>query len=326
MIYAENFLPRYNPDQQEPLTVAILVLDQSNMLSVAATVDPMRAANRKAGRQIFRWQFCTPFGEPVQLTSGIEINGPSISEIATPDMFCVVAGFGLEEPLEGLEPHLRRISRNLTVMVGIDGGTWILARAGILDGHRATTHWEDFDQFTVRFPRVDLVKDRFCISGRRMTTGGASPCIDMMLSLITHLFGPVLAARVAGVFIYDSAQDPQAPQQLHPTQAMAKQHPLVARAISVMQKDWSEPISITTLASELGVAKRTLETRFQTALKLSPGSYYLGLRLTEGYRLAKESTMPVQEIANITGFTSHSAFSRAFQNQFDTSVSALRKA
>ena len=325
MIYAENFFPRYDPNGDLPLNAAILVLDHCNMLSVAATVDPMRAVNRKSGRELFQWKFCTPFGDAVRLTSGVEINGPAIGDVATPDILFVVAGFRLDDPVEGLEAQLRKFAREQSVMAGIDGGTWMLARSGILDDHRATTHWEDFDNFQMRFPRVDLVQDRFCVSQRRMTTGGASPCIDMMLSLISHLHGPALAARVAGVFIYDADLAPSTPQQIHPTRRMSKAHPLVARAIDLMQYDLSDPPSIDDLAKQVGVARRTLEMRFQNAVSQSPSAYLRTLRLAEAHRLATDSHNAVQDIAEISGFSSHAAFARAFQKQFGTSVSALRK-
>ena len=92
-----------------------------------------------------------------------------------------------------------------------------------------------------------------------------------------------------------------------------------------MQTDLSEPMSVNAIAQKLGVSRRKLEIRFKAAVSQSPGSYYLDLRLAEAHRLASESAMQVQDIAEQTGFSSHAAFSRTFLKHFGRSVSDLRR-
>ena len=69
---------------------------------------------------------------------------------------------------------LRRIAGTGATLAGIDGGPWLLAEAGLLDGHPATTHWEDLENFATRFPNVDVRPDRFTVSDGRLTSGGYS--------------------------------------------------------------------------------------------------------------------------------------------------------
>ncbi|TMV59323.1 AraC family transcriptional regulator, partial [Thioclava sp. BHET1] len=154
----------------DPLTIALMVLPQASILEVASTLDPLRSANRHLGREAFRWRVVSPGGAAVPLTCGLEL--PSTGALPAAegaDALLVIAGFRQAEvatrPLIG---QLRRIAGRFRAVGGIDAGPWVLARAGLLDGHRATVHWEDLEDFAAAHPAVDVVPDRFVISGRRI--------------------------------------------------------------------------------------------------------------------------------------------------------------
>jgi transcriptional regulator GlxA family with amidase domain len=324
---ATPLFPRYDPTGERPLTVGILVLDQTNMLSLAAAVDPMRAANRRAERRLFDWRFLTATDLPAQITAGFPITGQPIAAAEPPDLLLILASFRIaEQTTPALAAQIRRIARAGTALAGVDGGSQLLAASGLLDGLAATTHWEDLDDFAIRYPRVQVVRDRFRISGRMLTTGGASPCLDMMLHLIGRLHGRDLAARVASAFIYDPVQSGDAPQRLVPTATLARRDPLIARAIARLEADLDTPPSIANLAQSLGVSRRLFEQRFRAATGHSPHAFGLALRLSEARRLATDTDQPVQDIALATGFASHAAFARAFKAAYNISVSQLRRA
>ncbi len=307
-----------------PLDTAILVLDECNTLSFAATVDPMRAANRRAGKTLFKWQFITAEGTPAALTSGLEITGPALSDLDKCDLLFVVAGFRLEEQsTPRLRASLRRIYSTGASLAAIDGGPWLLARAGLLDGHEATTHWEDLEKFSQQFPQVKTLQDRFCLSGRIATSGGASPCIDMMLHLIATRFSPDLARRVGSAFLYDPM--PSQAQSPTSTPRQMRQHPQVGRALDAMARALETPLSIPAIASIIGTSTRTLEMRFAAHLNSSPQATYLHLRLEEALRLATDTRLTVRDIALATGFNSPTSFARAFKNAHGTSVRDLRR-
>ncbi len=309
-----------------PLAVGVLGLDQTNLLPLAAAVDPLRAANRKAEKELFRWTYLTPEGQPVQTPAGLPIAGPALSAAPPLDLLIVVASFRVEaQSTPALHSQLRRLARAGAVIIGVDGGPWLLADSGILDGLPATTHWEDLDRFAARFPRVQMVRDRFRIAGRIITTGGASPCLDLMLDLIGRLFGRDLPTRVASAFIYDPIHAADAPQRLVQTAALAKRAPVVARAIAILENELDAPPDIDTLAHRLGTSRRRLEQRFRAAIGQSPYRFALSLRLAEARRLATDTVLSVQDIALATGFGSQASFARAFQSAFGQSVRDLRR-
>ena len=310
-----------------PLSVGILLMPDSNAFSLAACVDPMRAANRRAGRTLFTWTFLSAEGGPVALTAGFDVATARLPDRTDVDALMIVAGFRLEEQVTpDLLARLRRQAGQLRAMGGIDGGSWFLARAGLLDGHAATTHWEDLESFAARFPAIDVRRDRYVISGPMMTTGGAAPCLDMMLDLIGARHGRELALRVAGAFLYEPLHAPTVPQQAIPAARIARDDPALGGAIAIMEGAVEQPPTIAAIARALGLSQRRLEMLFAERLGTSPGRFFLDLRLDEARRMVTDTRLSVQEIALRAGFSSQMAFARAFRTRFATSATRLRAA
>ena len=310
-----------------PLSFGILVMADSNAFSLAACVDPMRAANRRAGRTLFSWSFLSDTGGPVALTAGFDVATTVLSDRADYDVLMIVAGFRLEEQATAdLLARLRRLAPQLRAMGGVDGGSFFLARAGLLDGHRATTHWEDLEAFASRFPAIEVRRDRYVVSGAMMTTGGAAACLDMMLELIGARHGAELALRVAGAFLYEPLHAATVPQQAVSAAQIARGDPALGRAIAFMEERLEQPPAIATIARNLGLSQRRLEMLFSERLNTSPGRFFLDLRLDEARRMVTDTRLPVQEIALRCGFSSQMAFARAFRNRFGGTATALRRA
>ena len=321
MISAKNIWE----NTSNPLHVGLLILNDSNILSLAAAVDPLRACNRRADCELFSWQFLAQGGRDVSLTSGITLETKDIADF-TGDLLILIAGFGLEQhSTPSLAAALRRVVADGTHLWGVDGGSWVMAQTGLLDGHRATCHWEDAEAFARNFSAVNLVPDRYTISGPFATTGGASPCIDLMLHLITSRHGRALSERVAAAFIYDPIHAGEAPQQMIATTRIAAKHPRIARILKQMENLIDSPPTIGTLARANGISTRKLELEFKAATGRAPGTFFLDLRLSEARRRAIDSAQSVQEIALACGFTSQASFARAFRQAFGQSVTALRR-
>ncbi|MDE0783619.1 MAG: helix-turn-helix domain-containing protein, partial [Planktomarina sp.] len=307
------------------LKVGVLVLEQSNTLSLAAAVDPMRACNRRAAKVLFSWEFLTDQGQNISLTSGLSLKGQDARNFSG-EVLILVAGFDLEKVTTSiLIATLRRVASYGTCIIGVDGGSWVMAHAGLLDNHIATCHWEDLEKFARRFPAVNLVPDRYSICGPFVTTGGASPCIDLMLHLISVRHGRALSERVAAAFIYDPVHAGEAPQQMIATKHISVRHPRIARILKQMENLIESPPSIKALAKANGISLRKLEMEFKVATGRAPGAYFLDLRLSEARRLAIDSAQSVQEISLACGFSSQASFAHAFRNAFEQSVTALRR-
>lgn len=310
----------------EPLHFSILVLPDSNMLALAAAIDPLRAANRAAGEMRFSWSLHTVEDGPVPLTAGFSVAAEPLPKSLNGKVLVVIAGFNLPAHTQrSVLRNLGRLASTAVAVCGVDAGGLVLARAGILDGHRATTHWEDLDEMTARYPAVEVVRDRFVISGKTFTAGGASPCLDMMLHLVRSRCGRDIAERVAGAFTYDAIHLAGDPQQPVSVAQLEKQQPRLARAVSLMESNLEECLAIADIARQVGLSGRRLEMLFRDVIGQGPAGYYRHLRLAEAHRMTVDTRLPLQDIAIRCGFNSQSAFTRAFTANYGTPPSALRR-
>jgi transcriptional regulator GlxA family with amidase domain len=306
-----------------PLTLTALVLPQASILEVASVLDPLRSANRHLGAEKFRWRIVSPDGRPVPLTCGIELpsSGP-FAQTGPADALVVIAGF--RQSQVATAPLIRDLSRmapRFTSIGGIDAGAWVLARAGLLNGHKATVHWEDLEDLTTAHPQIDMLPDRYVIDRNRFTAGGAAPAADLMLHLIRSRHGTATALQVAASFITTAREgsDPQiAPQQDR------RLDPRVAQTIARMTASLDAPDPTSALAARVGLSPRRLEMLFRQTVGLSPAAYALDLRLSAARRMITDTRHNLAEVALRTGFSSPSTLSRAFRAKFGTAPSRLR--
>ena len=126
------------PSGNGAVRIGLVVLPDSNLLSIAAALDPFRAANRRAGKALYDWQVMSPRGGPLALTSGLEIATAPLPLQIEADLVILVAGFRLDaHATPSLRAWLRQLRARGIAYCGVDGGPWVLARAGLLDGRTA---------------------------------------------------------------------------------------------------------------------------------------------------------------------------------------------
>ncbi len=265
-------------------------------------------------------------GSSIELSCGIRI--PTDSALADDlhcDVLVLVGGFRQAHHWpDRLLPKLNRAAQRAQLIFGVESGTWLLARAGLIQDHRVTTHWEDVDTLGQRYRNLNVVADRFVIDRSIWTSGGASPTVDMMLHYFRHHFSQALALEVANIFIYQGEQAADRQQTDLALQRLQRREPRLAVAINLMKERIESPIKIAELASKLTMGKRTFEKHFKDVLHETPASYYLHLRLNEARRLVMGSNSSLLEISLRTGFNSATSFSRAFKRYFGISPSQLR--
>jgi transcriptional regulator GlxA family with amidase domain len=315
--------PIFTPSP-DPLTLALLVLPQSSILEVASTLDPLRSANRHLGREIYRWRVVSPDGRAVPLTCGIELpsHGP-LAAAEGADALIVIAGFRQSEmATAALIRDISRMAPRFAAIGGIDAGSWVLARAGLLNNHKATVHWEDREDFSAAYPQVDVLPDRFVIDRNRFSAGGAAPAADLMLHLIRARHGPALALQVAASFITTAREG--AEPQINLAKPHPRLDPRVAAAVARMEVRLDAPETAAETAQAIGISPRRLEQLFRENLGLTPAAYAVTLRLQAARRMITDTHHPLAEVALRCGFSSASALSRAFSAKFGRAPSSLR--
>ena len=311
---------------EQKLQVTLLVLPDSSMMSLASVLDTMRAANRIASRDLFEWKIATLNGKPARLTCDLLVNPDTMLDAqSSGDVLIIIASFNQQQHAGPAHLKLiKRLSRNFSAIGGIEAGSWILARSGLLDQRSATTHWEDLEEFARYFPGVDIKPDRFVVDGNIFTTGGASPTFDFMLYLIRRRYGYPLAMEVSSVFIYDSRSATDT-QPLVSLGMLENTEPRVAAAIHVMEQHIDDTLGIAQVAAQVDLSVRMLEYLFRQTLDLSPAAYYRHLRLQIARRMVVDTRLKLQEIAIRTGFNSLSSFSRLFRQHYQQAAGECRR-
>lgn len=300
--------------------VSVLLFDAFSNHCLANAVEPLRAANMLSRRKLYRWCFLSLDGEAVTSSSGLPVQ-PEMPLGRHPgaDYLFVMPSYGFETLADQACSRALRTARNrCRTLVGMDTGSWLLAAAGVLDGRKATIHWDELVNFQERFPEVDVVEDRVVIEEDLMTCGGATTTFEMVLRLIESHHGPMLRLEVASIFMHGErfpGQDPVAPPSL-------RRVPEVATAI--MRRNIETPLKIAEVAGRLGLSQKMLESVCQQRLGMSPRELYRGIRLREARRLLEHTRMPISEISVRTGYTNASAMARAFRNEFGLSPTSLR--
>jgi transcriptional regulator GlxA family with amidase domain len=306
--------------QGAPKRFVFLLLGNFSLLSFAAALDCLRVANRMAGRTLYTWCTTAESGDTVECSSGtrFQIDMP-LGELGRDDVLLVCGGDKVQDATDKrLLNWLRREARKGLAVGGLCTAAYVLAKAGLLDGKKATIHWENQDSFTEEFDEVQLTKSVFVIDGNRMSTAGGTSSIDLMLKVIANDHGDELANAVADQMIYASIRTDQDTQRLSVPTRIGVRHPKLSQVIQMMEANIEEPISPAILAKDVGMSTRQLERLFRRYLNRSPKRYYMELRLQKARNLLMQTDMTVINVALACGFASPSHFSKCYRAHYRT--------
>jgi transcriptional regulator GlxA family with amidase domain len=242
-----------------------------------------------------------------------------LDEIAREDTVLVCGGIDVAEASSrAILNWLRREARRGVPIGGLCTGAYTLARAGLLDGKRATIHWENQDSFLEEFEEVRLTKSVFVVDGNRMTSAGGTASIDLMLKIIAADQGEDVANTVADQLIYNAIRTDQDSQRLSIPTRIGVRHPKLSQVIQMMEANIEDPISPAQLAEDVGMSTRQLERLFRRYLNRSPKRYYMELRLQKARNLLMQTEMSVINVALACGFASPSHFSKCYRAHYQT--------
>ncbi|WP_435659526.1 GlxA family transcriptional regulator [Leisingera caerulea] len=304
----------------QPKRFVFVLLDKFTMLSFASAVECLRIANRMNGENTYSWTLIGEGGETVTCSAGttFQLDG-DLTELRRDDVLMLCSGIDVQEATtKKLLAWLRREARKGLVVGGLCTASYTMAKAGLLDGKRATIHWENADSFAEEFDEVDLTKSVFVIDGNRVSTAGGTSSIDLMLKLIANDHGEELANAVADQLIYSSIRTDQDTQRLSIPTRIGVRHPKLSMVIQMMEANIEEPISPSVLAQDVGMSTRQLERLFRRYLNRSPKRYYMELRLQKARNLLMQTDMSVINVALACGFASPSHFSKCYRAHYDT--------
>lgn len=308
--------------ETKPTRFVFVLLDNFTLLSFASAMECLRIANRMIDTDVpaYEWVLIGEGGETATCSAGTEFKLDSdLIDLNRDDIIMVCGGIKVREAsTKRLISWLRREARMGLKIAGLCTASFTLAKAGLLDGKRATIHWENQDSFAEEFEEVNLTKSVFVIDGNRMSTAGGTSSIDLMLKIIADEHGEDMANLVADQQIYSSIRTDQDTQRLSVPTRIGVRHPKLSQVIQKMEQYIEEPISPSVLAKDVGVSTRQLERLFRRYLNRSPKRYYMELRLQKARNLLMQTDMSVINVALACGFASPSHFSKCYRAHYNT--------
>ncbi|WP_163270095.1 GlxA family transcriptional regulator [Chelativorans alearense] len=306
---------------------AFLLVDRFSMFSLAAAIDTFRSANRLLDRDFYRWITVSADGEAVMASNGLPIKVDyAVADLPAADILFVCVGLATEFPGKSkVLAALRSWGRQGRALGAIAAGSLLLAEAGQLDGHRCTIHWENRAGFKERFPEIECTGNVYEIDRKRYTCAGVTTSIDLMLEIVRADFGNGLVNEVANQFQHERVRSPIDRQRIGPERDLAGKSEKLQRIVALMAENLDEPFSAVELAKSAGLSVRQVERLFLRHLGMTPGRYYMRLRLERARELLRQTNMSILDVAIATGFTSHSYFAQSYRLQFGRPPSDERR-
>ncbi len=305
-------------DGAKPRRIGFLLVADFSMIAFTAALEPLRMANRLSGRELYQWPLISVDGQPVTASNGLPISTDSdINHTGPLDMVLVCTG----ERVHAVEDRpitfwLRKLTLKKVRIGAVCTGAYLLARAQLLNGYRCTIHWENMAAMREQFPDVIVSSELFEIDRDRLTSSGGTAPLDMMLNVIHEDHGGHLAISVSEEFICERIRGPNDRQRIPLRLHLGTSQPKLVEAVSLMEANLEEPMSLDELAQHVGLSRRQLERLFQKHLHCVPTRYYLELRLARARQLLLQTTMSIVDVAFACGFVSAPHFSKCYRDFF----------
>jgi transcriptional regulator GlxA family with amidase domain len=302
-----------------PARLGFLLLPRYSPVSLAGPLEAFAQAGETGERPLYECVLLTADGRTVPDAAGHRLEGVVPMHAAPPlEAIFVVAATPLpQQGHAGEVAWLARHSPGPTLAVGgLGTGAWLLARAGLLEGCRATLHWPYAALFAESFPNV-VVSSRLYESDRhRHTCGGGAASLDLAIALIAERHGEDLAAELVDHFGLERRRGREEDQRVPLTARIGGGQPKLTEAVSLMEANYEEPLPTEEIARLVGVSRRQLERLFKQYLDTLPSRYYLELRLNRARRLLQQTSQSILQIGLACGFSSGPHFSSAYRNHF----------
>lgn len=323
-----------NPrDTTEPkLRVGFLLTPRFTLTAFAGFVDALRLAADEGDRSrplLARWAVLDATDGPVVSSCGTAVvPDASLESPEHYDYIVVVGGLlhGGQRVPARLTAFLRAAAAAGVKLVGLCTGSFVLARAGLLDGHVACVSWFHREEFAAEFPECRIVSNQMFIVDRdRLTCAGGTSVVHLAAHIIERAIGRASAMKALRIMI---EEQPLPSRTLQPEQVLSVRaaDTVVHKAMLLLEQQLRSPATIEELCAPLGIGRRQLERRFQRDVGLSPAEYRQRLRLDRARWLLQNTDLEVTEVSLECGFQDSANFARVVRKALGTSPREVRQA
>ena len=307
------------------IKVALAVSPGFQMMIFAA-LSVFEVANICAGEPLYEIHVLSEHGGQVLSSLGMPVSTGGF-EASDSDTLIVGGLIDVAPPNSpGLLEFLRRSSASCRRVGSICTGAFILAEAGLLDGRRATTHWQYASDLRARYPRVRVEEDLiYIIDGSIWTSAGMTAGVDLILGMIEKDFGAELTRSVAQMLVlYHRRGGGQSQHSV--LLEMEPKTDRIQRALEYARANLQLKLTVEQLADAARLSPRQFSRAFRVETGQSPAKAVENLRLEAARLMMEQTRHPTEFVANETGFADTERMRRAFVRSFGQPPQAVRRA
>lgn len=321
------------PEPPAPkLRVGFLLAPRFTLTAFAGFVDALRLAADEGDRSralLARWDMLDACDGPVTSSCGASVAPTAPLDAPEAYDYLVVVGgllHGGQRVPPRLSDYLRRAAQAGVKLVGLCTGSFVLARAGLLDGYLACVSWFHREEFHAEFPHCRVVTNQmFVIDRDRLTCAGGTSVVHLAAHIIERTISRASAVKALRIMI---EEQPLPSRTLQPEEVMSvrSKDSVVRKAMLLIEQQLHAPAPIDELCELLGIGRRQLERRFQQDVGLSPAEYRSRLRIERARWLLQNTDLDVTEVSFECGFQDGASFSRFVRKELQMSPRELRLA
>jgi AraC family transcriptional activator FtrA len=310
-----------------PHRVVVIVDENSNPFELGCATEVFGLRRPEIGRDLYDFRLCSPEPRTLMRDGFFTLTGVAALEAAdAADTVIVPNRPDVEVPRRpAVLDAVRRAHARGARLVGFCSGAFTLAEAGVLDGRRATAHWQWADSFRARFPSVRLEPDvLFVDDGDVLTAAGSAAALDLGLHLIRHDHGAEIANVVSRRLVFAVHRDGgqrqfvERPVPEVPDTSLA---PLLAWALEHLDR----PLTVAGLAARAAVSPATLHRRFQAELGTTPLAWLTAERISLACRLIERGEPRLDAVARASGLGTTANLRTQLRRRTGLSPSAYRE-
>ncbi|MEU8358852.1 GlxA family transcriptional regulator [Nonomuraea sp. NPDC048882] len=315
----------------EPRRVVVVAYEAAELLEVASVSTTLESANWHGAQPYYEYRVATPGGHPVTTATALTLHAQlALERVTGPlDTLVVAGGIGHEDAAANplIVGHVRRLARESRRVASVCTGSFVLAAAGLLDGRRTTTHWDQAQRMAASYPDVIVDPDPIFIrDGNVATSAGITAALDLTLAFIEEDNGTELARTVArNLVTYLQRPGNQAQMSMF-VDAPSPANSLVKRTIDYISAHLRDDLTTPALAAEAGVSERHLTRLFLKHLGLTPGRYVRQARTEAAAHLLASTSLPMAAVAVRCGFGTAETLRQAFIDRYGIPPSRYRLA
>ena len=307
--------------------IGVLIFPDFQLLDAAGPISAFEIAMRFSGAPLAIKAMAIKPG-PVKSSSGIEMLARGIKPTAAITTLIVAGGEGVRAAAKCPKTLslVRGLARRGVRIASVCSGAFVLAEAGLLDGKRATTHWQRTRQFVAMYPKVKLEPDQiFVRDGDVWTSAGITAGIDLSLAMIAEDFGEEIAQKTARQLVLyhrRSGGQSQFSSLLELKAPTGRFAPLLAWA----RENLDAPLTVEDMADRAGMSARHFSRAFIAETGTTPSKAVERLRIEVAKARVQSSSEAIERVAETTGFRDPERMRRAFIRAFGQPPQSLRSA